>query len=247
MSTTSKDQSCDIVSGSCDTDLTTKNEIKNTNTKTDTIKITYYYDALCGWCYGFKNEFHQFVEKHPEIEFEIVNGGLFTGDRVGLINDVAPYIKQGAYKSVEEVSGVKFGEAFLEKLFGEGDVMLNSLPTAVAMCVVKENKPKEALKFANLLLTAVYRDGVNVEDVNVYERYLKEIDFDFDVFKAHAKEEKYLELVAKDYENFTQNKISGMPTLVVQEGVKRAFLSNGFAKANDLENRLQQFLSLELE
>ena len=44
------------------------------------MKILYFWDAYCGWCYGFNKIFTKFYEKHSDVEIEIISGGLFFGD-----------------------------------------------------------------------------------------------------------------------------------------------------------------------
>lgn len=238
-----KEYTCDTHTGICKpTEIETK-QLDN-NIKNNKIKITYYYDALCGWCYGFKNEFKEFVSNNKNsIDFEVISGGLFLNNRVGYINKVAPYVKAGAYKTVEEVSGIKFGSGFINKLLGKGDVMLNSLPPAIALAIVKNSKPQKSLEFAELLLTAVYQDGINIEDINDYIPYLKTINFDFIDFSNKMKNPIYKELANNDFKNFVDHKINGMPTLVIEYQNKKTYLSNGFATSKELEKRLKIFLT----
>ena len=103
------------------------------------ITILYFYDALCGWCYGFSpviQKLHQQFEDH--FEFQIISGGLRLGEGVSPIGEVAPYIKAGAYQTVEERCGVKFGEAFIKGPMEKGDMILNSEPPAIALAIVKD-------------------------------------------------------------------------------------------------------------
>ncbi len=240
----STQNNCDIKTGIC-----TPNNLTESLTSplkkeaVEKIKITYFYDALCGWCFGFKNDFEKFKNKYQDqVEFNIINGGLFKGTRVGLINEVAPYIKAGAFKSVEQVTGVKFGDDFVSKIFGSGDIMLNSLPPSIALCIIRENLNTKVLEFSEMLLSAVYIDAINVENISDYKSYVEAIDYDFDTFSSKMQDPKYKMMALNDFGVFSQNKINGMPTLMVEHKNKKEFLSNGFANFNDLELRLETFL-----
>jgi len=121
-----------------------------------TNKITYYFDALCGWCFGFTDVMEQIFQKYGnDIEFEVVSGGLFMGERVGKINDVAPYIKAGAFRSVEQTTGVKFGKDFLENALENNSMEMNSIYPAIALAIVKEVAPKKKMEYASTLLKAL--------------------------------------------------------------------------------------------
>ncbi|WP_193743528.1 hypothetical protein [Tateyamaria sp. ANG-S1] len=45
--------------------------------------ITYVYDPLCGWCFCLVPTLRAFAKAHPEIEINVLPGGLVTGSRVG--------------------------------------------------------------------------------------------------------------------------------------------------------------------
>lgn len=234
---------CDLETGICSSNNTSESSIETTSLLTkEKMKITYYYDALCGWCYGFTNAFKQFKEAHQNnIDFEIVSGGLFLGASIGKINDVAPYIKQGAYKSVEEITGVNFGKLFLNKLLGDGNIILNSLPPAIALCIVKKHKPQKRLKFAELLLNAVYKDGIDISNFNEYAPYLTQIDFDTTLFNNLTTQEEFKIAASKEFDSFSSQKLNGMPSLVIEYKNIKSVLSNGYASYSDLEKRLEHF------
>ena len=104
-----KADSCDIVTGVCKPanleNLSIKNKEVSNEEKSD-MKLIYYFDALCGWCYGFSPVMSKVQEKYSgKLDIEVVSGGLFLGKRAGGVNEVAPHIKAGAYKSVERRTG----------------------------------------------------------------------------------------------------------------------------------------------
>ncbi len=53
---------------------------------TKKVKLIYVYDALCGWCYGFSPVMMQLHSKYKDsIDFQVVSGGMITGNRIGPI------------------------------------------------------------------------------------------------------------------------------------------------------------------
>jgi len=237
--------SCDANTGICSSSKDTNNETssKINNTSTSKLKVIYYHDALCGWCYGFGPDLMRFQEEFKDkIEIEVISGGLFLGDRVGTIEEVAPYIKAGAYKSVESTTGVKFGDAFLKDVFGEGRIILNSLPPAIALCIVKEQFPEKGLTFAEMLLNAVYNDGLNPVIVAEYQTYVTQIGLDFDVFSAKMKEDKYKEMAENEFQSFKKSTFSGMPTLVLEKDDQQVLLSSGYLGSNELKQKVAELI-----
>ncbi len=209
---------------------------------TSKIKLKYYYDALCGWCYGFSEVMSKIEQDYGDkLDIEVISGGLFLGNRAGRINDVAPHIKNGAYKIVERRTGVKFGKVFLSDVFGEGKTILNSLLPTIALCIVREEFPEEELRFAKLLLKAVYFDGLNPIDLDGLAAYAVKIGCNKEVFLLKMKEDKYRQTVEKEFQLFRNSEYNGMPTLVIEQNGNQTLISNGYAKFEELKLILEPF------
>lgn len=236
---------CDTITGICTTEQTISNDVKKIETITTKKKpkLIYFYDALCGWCYGFSAVIQEIGTIYKDkLDIELISGGLFLGTRTGFINDVAPYIKAGAYKSVEQTTGVKFGAAFLSKLFGDGKIVLNSILPSMALCIVKEKYPDRQLEFGELLLNAFYHDGLSADDVDGLAQYAVSIGFDNNEFLEKIKQPKYKDMAEKEFQVFKQSYCNGMPSLVLEIDKNQHILSSGYANVHQLRNRLDELL-----
>lgn len=203
------------------------------------IKITYYYDALCGWCHGFTPVFNQiYNEYQSEITFDVVSGGLFVGDRVGPINKIVPYVKAGAYKTVASVTGVEFGPAFINKALGEGKMTLNSLYPAIALCIVKAHYPEHTVAFASLLHQAFYIHGMDSEDVAGYTSYATTLCIPPGEFEDKMKDPIYKEKALADFSATREQGIAGYPVLIVDVGGEKGMLTNGYASYEALKRKI---------
>ncbi len=208
-------------------------------------KLIYYYDALCGWCYGFSPVIFKLYETYKNsLDIELISGGLFLNNRVGYINDIAPYIKQGAYKSVEITTGVKFGEAFLAVLYGDGKIVLNSLQPSIALCIIKDKYPERQLQFGEMLLKAVYFDGLSANDIHGLAKYAVKIGMEEKDFLYNMKELKYKEMAEAEFTTFKNSSHTGMPTLVLENNDKQHLLAGGYANFETLDARLKKVLNL---
>ena len=70
----------------------------------------YVFDAYCGWSYGFAPTLAELVRRHPDVEVEVVSGGLFTGGRRVPIRSLG-YV-QGANAKISELTGAEFGDGY---------------------------------------------------------------------------------------------------------------------------------------
>ncbi len=207
------------------------------------IKIIYIYDALCGWCYGFSPVMQQLFEKHQStMEFEVISGGMITGDRIGPIGEVAAYIKQ-AYKKVEDTCGVKFGESFLQDILEEGSAEFTSIPPAIAMSIFKDYQPENAVLFASALQKAVYHDGIRPADLNAYGAYAAPFGIDADEFNAKMHEQKYADEATHDFYQTANFSVNGFPTVIAQIGEQYYLVTRGYTSLEHMENAMQRIMS----
>ena len=130
------------------------------------MKILYFWDAYCGWCYGFDKIFTKFYENHSDVEIEIISGGLFFGDNSKKIKEYG-YFQEGN-KKISEMYDVEFGEEY-NKVLEEGEMILNSVHPAIAMDVVKEFIPNsKLLNFAYDIQCKFFIEGKSLSEVKTY-------------------------------------------------------------------------------
>ena len=130
------------------------------------MKILYFWDAYCGWCYGFDKIFTKFYENHSDVEIEIISGGLFFGDNSKKIKEYG-YFQEGN-KKISKMYNVEFGEEY-NKVLEEGEMILNSVHPAIAMDVVKEFIPNsKLLNFAYDIQCKFFIEGKSLSEVQTY-------------------------------------------------------------------------------
>ncbi|WKN40428.1 DsbA family protein [Tunicatimonas pelagia] len=201
------------------------------------MKIIYAYDALCGWCYGFSSVMEAFYQKHQKrVDFEVLSGGMVTGERIGPIGKVAPYI-QRAYRDVEKSTEVKFGKAFLEDILEEGTTVFNSMPLAIALSVFKSYRANEAVLFASALQKAIYYDGTAPEDTKAYGLLAEAFGIDGERFTQQMKEDAFLAQTQQEFQRTQQLGVQGFPTVFAEVKNTHHPLTRGYTPLNELENR----------
>ena len=200
--------------------------------------IFYFYDALCSWCYGFSPVLKKLSEKYEdEFDFQVISGGMQTGDRKQPVSDIRDYLK-GAYLNVTARTGVQFGADFMEVL-EDGTRLLDSVPAAVALSVVKELKPMEALKFAGSIQKAIYYDGINWNKAESFNPYAEKAGIEADLFLEKFQEDAFLEKAKTDFKLAANFGITGFPSVVLKRKEKYYLIAQGFLPFEQLEEALQ--------
>jgi putative protein-disulfide isomerase len=207
-------------------------------------KLLYFYDALCGWCYGFSPVMQKTAATYSDqFDFQVISGGMIIGERIGPIGTVAPYIRT-AYKDVENAAGVSFGKAFLEDILEEGSAIFTSIPAAIAMAVFQTHLPEKTVAFAGALQKAIYFDGIKPADFSAYVPYAANFGIDPDLFLAQMQEERFQELAQADFNLAAEFGIGGFPTVVLEKGEKYFLLARGFMHWERFEQSLKKALEL---
>ncbi len=206
------------------------------------IRVIYVYDALCGWCYGFSKVIHSFYENHQaEFTFEVLSGGMMTGDRVGTIDQIAPFIKT-AYRTVEETTGIKFGEPYLKHLEA-GTMILNSEKPAIALSVFKSYFPEKAIPFAHDLQDAMYFEGRDANEDDLYRYLAVNFGIDPDDFEEKMTQESFLDAARYDFSLAKQLQVTGFPAVLVEAGKSSFYLiAKGYTDIDTLELRMENVL-----
>jgi putative protein-disulfide isomerase len=206
----------------------------------ENMKIIYVYDALCGWCYGFSSVMMKFQEKYKDsLSFEVISGGMITGNRIGPIGEVASYISW-AYKDVEKATSVKFGDEFLNKTLKNGDAIFTSIPPAIALAVFKGLDPNNSIRFAAELQKAIYYDGIEPEYIDAYGQIATKFGLDADSFVLKMKDPFYKKLAEDDFKKSADLKVSGFPTIFIEMRGTYYKIGSGYMTFSDLESNFSQ-------
>lgn len=203
----------------------------------------YVYDPLCGWCYGFSPVISQLQDLYADkATFEVIAGGMVRGDRVGPLSDIAEYLQE-AYKTVEETTGVQFGQPYLDELFGDADMIMDSEPGCLAQTVINQYKPDQAIAFASAIQKAIYSQGMPPDN---QEKII-------DLLVAHGIEREVAHnafsdntLYQKMINGFSRSEgmdVRGFPTLLLEIDSQRHVLTRGYTDWESLQKRITSIVN----
>ncbi|MBO9573401.1 MAG: DsbA family protein, partial [Chitinophagaceae bacterium] len=179
--------------------------------------LIYCYDAYCGWCYGFSKIITRIAEEYKDkLDAEVFSGGMILPEKPVHISATAPYISN-AYLTVEERTGIKFGEDYLWHIFNaeDSDWFPNSEKPAIALCIFKEYHPDKQVAFAADLQYALHYEGRDLTDDEAYRHLLEKYNIDADEFYKKLKDPVYKEKAYYDFALVKQLGVTGFPTAFI--------------------------------
>ena len=180
--------------------------------------LYYCYDAYCGWCYGFSPVIRRvFEEWGRQLAFEVLSGGMILPEQPRPIGVMAPYI-QKAYKTVEERTGIRFGEDWLWHINNpdESDWYPSSEKPAIALCVFKDYHHELAIPFATDLQVALHDEGRDLGDDEAYRHLLERYGIPDTEFYSKLHSEAYKEKAYEEFAQVKQLQVTGFPTVLLQ-------------------------------
>ena len=207
--------------------------------------LFYCYDAYCGWCYGFSKVIQQIDAEYSKyLPIEVLSGGMILPEKPVHIGITASFI-EGAYKTVEEYTGVEFGEDYLWHIKNpeSSDWYPNSEKPAIAMCILKEYYPEKQVSFAADLQFALHYEGRDLTDNESYRLMIDKYGIQQEAFYSKLESNEYKEKAYYEFQMCKQLQVKGYPCLLLQTGESKFYLvTSGYANFETVNARLINIL-----
>ena len=208
--------------------------------------LIYCYDAYCGWCYGFSPVMKKVEEAYKDrLQIEVLSGGMVLPEQPVHIGATAEYIK-GAYKTVEDYTGIKFGEDYLWHINNpdQSDWFPSSEKPAIALCIFKELFPDQQVSFASDLQYSLHYEGRDLTDHEAYRHLLEKYNIPVDDFYSKLASEEYKEKAYYEFQLCKQLQVTGFPQVLMQlTESKFHLLAKGYTDYETLAKRIHLVLT----
>ncbi len=207
--------------------------------------LIYCYDAYCGWCYGFSPVIQKIAEEYKEVfDTDVLSGGMILPEKPVHIGVTAGYIAK-AYKNVEELTGIKFGQDYLWHINNpdDSDWYPNSEKPAIAMCIFKEIYPERAVEFAGDLQKSLHEEGRDLTDDQAYLHLLEKYSIQEEMFFGRLHSEEYKEMAYYEFSLMKQLQVTGYPCVFIQtDELKFMMVARGFTPYETLKETIDRVL-----
>jgi putative protein-disulfide isomerase len=177
--------------------------------------LHYLYDPLCGWCYGAE----PLVAAAADVDgltLRLHAGGLWP-QPTRLPDHLRRYIQQ-ADARVGQMSGQPYGDAYLNGLLFDPELVLESRPVIAAVLAAQTVDPSKALPMLRGIQHAHYERGLHVVRAETLRQVAAEIGLDAAKFEQALRAVPVDEHIAESQELMNNVGAQGFPTFVLQIG-----------------------------
>lgn len=131
-----------------------------------TIRMTYLFDPLCGWCYGAGPAI-AWLRQQADIELAWRPVGLFLGEGAAPLSAQFRDHIRAADRRIAALSRQVFSEAYERNVLGDPKARIDSGPASLALCVFERHRPGRGLDYLAAVQRQRYVQGRDIADAAV--------------------------------------------------------------------------------
>jgi len=147
--------------------------------------IHYWYDPLCGWCYGAA-PLLQVVGEIPGLRVALRGGGLFSGAQRQRLNGPLRQHILAHDQRIAALSGQPFGAAYRDGLLQDAETWLDSDPPTAAV-LAAEALAGQGLAMLHGLHRAHYQQGRRIAEPAVLVELAQDLGLAVEAFRAELQ------------------------------------------------------------
>ena len=207
------------------------------------MKLIFVGDPMCSWTYGFGKEMTAIKEAMPELEVQVVVGGMAAGSKQ-VLDDAGKQFRLTHWARVEQMSGAEFNR---DALMARKNSVYDTEPVCRAVVTARLIEPSvDLVKIFRAFQRAFYVDGADTTNGEVLAQIgaaaLQAEGFEVDAkaFLAVFSSDNAIQAARADFTLTRQLGVQGFPSLFVEKDGKIGQLSSGYTTAASVQQTLKR-------
>ena len=137
------------------------------------IQVRYFFDPLCGWCYGAVPAL-KVLQGQPDIALSLAPVGLFADEAARPMDSGMAAYAWANDQRIQALTGQVFSPAYRDQVLGDPTRLFDSGPATRALSAVQITAPGRELDTLHALQHARYVDGLATSEPAVLVALLKQ-------------------------------------------------------------------------
>ncbi|HEY8102534.1 MAG TPA: DsbA family protein [Burkholderiaceae bacterium] len=205
--------------------------------------LIYIADPMCSWCYGFGPELSALMQGLPELQVEVVVGGLRPYNTQQMDEELKTTLLSHWHKVAE-----KTGLPFVDDALTREGFIYNTEPACRAVVTARKLAPSSTLAMFQAIQHAFYASGMDVTRIDVLSEIGASVltkmgvPTDAAAFEAVLTSEETIMATHDDFALTQKWGINGFPTLVLERDGKLDLVTSGYVEMPLLVEHMQAII-----
>ncbi|MCP4598409.1 DsbA family protein [Neptuniibacter sp.] len=200
-------------------------------------QFIYVADPMCSWCWAFRSVTEKLKERHPDLKWQYIMGGLAPDSDLPMPEKMQQGI-QSIWHQIEETTGTQFNYEF----WSQNTPRRSTYPSCRAVITAEEIAPGSADKMITAIQKAYYLNAQNPSDLSTLTALAESLDIDSTLFSEQIRSAE-VEQKLQQHLNFAQQLgAQGFPSLYLRINEQVVPLALGYTQINKIEERLENIL-----
>ena len=199
------------------------------------MRLLYFADPLCSWCYGFGPELDKLLARHEAAGIDMVMGGLRPYNREPMSEAFKAMLREHL-RHVHEASGLPFSDAILTR----DDFVYDTEPACRAVVTARALAPERAFAYLKAIQRAFYQEGRDMTDAGELADLAAAAGYNRAHFAEGFASPAMHAATRTDFSTTQAMEVAGFPTLALRHGAGLFLVSSGFAPADVLDERIAE-------
>lgn len=178
--------------------------------------LHYYYDPLCGWCYGAA-PLTAAAAAIPGLRVVLHAGAMMSGaGRQPVTPQLRNYVLPHDQR-IHALTGQPFGDAYFNGLLLDTSAVFDSTPPTLAI-LAAEALAGRGLSMLHRIQQAHYAEGRRIADSDVLQALAAELGLDTVAFSAEYQRQagEFDAHVGRSHRDMAANGLRGFPSLLLE-------------------------------
>ena len=202
------------------------------------MRMYYFTDAMCSWCWGFSPAIKKLKENYPGIDLQIISGGFSPGS-MQLITDEYRSFLEYHWRNVHARSGQPFDHSMK---FATNTFRYDTEPASRALIVIQRLLPGKDFEFLSLMQKSFYAEGKDITNDRVLVDLAEASGVNKDIFLADFHSEEMTRKTRQGFQFSRQLGVQGFPTLLTLEFGSIKIITHGFQTYDHLKVLVDNWL-----
>ena len=202
------------------------------------MKIYYFGDPMCSWCYGISEEFSKVADEYGSENIELVMGGLRAGGGEEWNQEFRDFLKH----HWEDV-GMKSGQPFKFDLLNLDFFDYDTEPACRAVVAAKEIDETLGLAFFKAVQKGFYVENKDPKKTDFYKPICEELGIDFQQFSLLFESEEMKAKTNAEFMKTSKMGVRGFPTVVVAYRGDSHIICRGYATYAQMSAKINEIIA----